>query len=43
LVIGPRGAIDANDFSWQGIKNNVSEKYQLRIGFARGSQLVMAS
>ena len=41
LVIGPRGAIDANDFTWQGIKNNVSENINLGLDLRGGSQLVM--
>jgi preprotein translocase subunit SecD len=41
LVIGPRGAIGANDFTWQGIKNNVSENINLGLDLRGGVQLVM--
>jgi preprotein translocase subunit SecD len=41
LVIGPRGAIEANDFTWQGIKNNVSENINLGLDLRGGVQLVM--
>jgi preprotein translocase subunit SecD len=41
LVIGPRGAIEASDFSWQGIKNNVSENINLGLDLRGGSHLVM--
>ena len=42
LVIGPRsGAIEASDFTWQGIKNNVSENINLGLDLRGGSHLVM--
>lgn len=42
LVIGPRsGTIEASDFSWQGIKNNVSENINLGLDLRGGVQLVM--
>lgn len=41
LVIGPRGSIEASDFSWQGIKNNVSENINLGLDLRGGSHLVM--
>jgi len=42
LVIGPRnGAIEANDFTWEGIKNNVSENINLGLDLRGGSHLVM--
>jgi preprotein translocase subunit SecD len=42
LVIGPRGgAIEASDFSWQGIKQNVSENINLGLDLRGGSHLVM--
>ena len=41
LVIGPRGAIDGSDFSWQGIKDNVAENINLGLDLKGGSHLVM--
>lgn len=41
LVIGPRGAITAGDFTWQGIKQNVSENINLGLDLKGGSHLVM--
>ncbi|MCY7346446.1 MAG: protein translocase subunit SecD [Pyrinomonadaceae bacterium] len=42
LVIGPRGgAIDANDFTWEGIKQNVAENINLGLDLRGGSHLVM--
>jgi preprotein translocase subunit SecD len=41
LVIGPRGSVDASDFTWQGIKQNVSENINLGLDLKGGSQLVM--
>jgi preprotein translocase subunit SecD len=41
LVIGPRGSIEASDFTWQGIKNNVSENINLGLDLRGGSHLVM--
>lgn len=42
LVIGPRGgSIEANDFSWQGIKQNVAENINLGLDLRGGSHLVM--
>lgn len=42
LVIGPRGrAISAEDFSWQGIKNNVANNINLGLDLKGGSHLVM--
>ncbi len=42
LVIGPRGrSISAEDFSWQGIKNNVASNINLGLDLKGGSHLVM--
>jgi len=41
LVIGPRGSVEASDFSWQGIKQNVSENINLGLDLRGGSHLVM--
>ena len=42
LVIGPRGrSISAEDFSWQGIKNNVANNINLGLDLKGGSHLVM--
>lgn len=42
LVIGPRdGSITAEDFTWQGIKNNLAENINLGLDLKGGSHLVM--
>lgn len=42
LVIGPRGrAISAEDFSWEGVKNNVANNINLGLDLKGGSHLVM--
>ncbi|HXG84656.1 MAG TPA: protein translocase subunit SecD [Pyrinomonadaceae bacterium] len=41
LVFGPRGSVSANDFSWQGIKNNLSNNINLGLDLEGGSQLMM--
>ena len=41
LVIGPRRWPVANDFTWQGIKNNVAENISLGLDLKGGSHLVM--
>jgi len=41
LVFGPRGSVDANDFTWQGIKQNLSENINLGLDLKGGSHLVM--
>lgn len=42
LVIGPReGSIEANDFTWEGIKQNVAENINLGLDLKGGSHLVM--
>ena len=42
LVIGPRaGSITSEDFTWQGIKQNVSENINLGLDLRGGSHLVM--
>lgn len=41
LVIGPRNSFKASDFSWEGIKKNVSENINLGLDLKGGSHLVM--
>ncbi len=41
LVFGPRGAVSASDFTWQGIKQNLSENINLGLDLKGGSHLVM--
>lgn len=41
LVIGPRRVPTAQDFTWQGIKNNLAENINLGLDLRGGSQLVM--
>lgn len=42
LVIGPRrGSIEAKDFTWEGIKQNLSENINLGLDLKGGSHLVM--
>ncbi len=41
LVIGPRRAPVAGDFTWQGIKNNLAENINLGLDLKGGSHLVM--
>ncbi len=41
LVFGPRGSIEASDFTWQGIKQNLSENINLGLDLRGGSHLVM--
>ncbi|MBA3694812.1 MAG: hypothetical protein H0W77_15510, partial [Acidobacteria bacterium] len=41
LVFGPRGSVEASDFSWDGIKNNLSENINLGLDLKGGSHLVM--
>lgn len=42
LVIGPRGrSISAEDFSWEGVKNNVANNINLGLDLKGGSHLVM--
>jgi len=41
LVFGPRGSVEANDFTWDGIKQNLSENINLGLDLKGGVQLVM--
>ena len=41
LVFGPRRTPSAQDFTWQGIKNNLAENIDLGLDLRGGSQLVM--
>ncbi|HZH34539.1 MAG TPA: protein translocase subunit SecD, partial [Pyrinomonadaceae bacterium] len=41
LVFGPRRVPVANDFTWQGIKNNLAENINLGLDLKGGSHLVM--
>jgi preprotein translocase subunit SecD len=41
LVFGPRRAPVANDFTWQGIKNNLAGNINLGLDLKGGSYLVM--
>ena len=41
LVFGPRRVPTGADFTWQGIKNNLSENINLGLDLRGGSQLVM--
>jgi preprotein translocase subunit SecD len=41
LVFGPRGTVSANDFTWQGIKNNLAKNINLGLDLKGGSHLVM--
>ncbi len=41
LVIGPRGSITANDFTWAGIKQNLAENINLGLDLSGGTHLVM--
>ncbi len=41
LVFGPRGSIAAKDFTWTGIKQNLSQNINLGLDLKGGSHLVM--
>lgn len=41
LVFGPRGSVSANDFTLQGIKNNLAKNINLGLDLKGGSHLVM--
>jgi preprotein translocase subunit SecD len=41
LVFGPRGSVAAKDFTWQGIKGNLSKNINLGLDLRGGSHLVM--
>ena len=41
LVIGPRGSVTSEDFTWDGIKNNLAENINLGLDLKGGSHLVM--
>jgi len=41
LVIGPRGTVSANDFTWDGIKKNLAENINLGLDLKGGSHLLM--
>ncbi|MGD9562282.1 MAG: protein translocase subunit SecD [Pyrinomonadaceae bacterium] len=41
LVIGPRGTLTKQDFSWAGIKKNLAENISLGLDLKGGSHLVM--
>ncbi len=41
LVIGPRGSITSGDFTWDGIKNNISENINLGLDLKGGIHLAM--
>jgi preprotein translocase subunit SecD len=41
IVIGPRGGVSAEDFTWEGIKQNLSENINLGLDLRGGSHLVM--
>jgi preprotein translocase subunit SecD len=37
LVFGPRGSVSAEDFTWSGIKQNLSENINLGLDLRGGS------
>jgi preprotein translocase subunit SecD len=41
IVFGPRGAVTANSFTWQGIKDNLANNINLGLDLKGGSHLVM--
>src|SRR2546423_4158667 len=41
LVVGPRRKLTAEDFTWQGIKNNLATNIHLGLDLKGGSHLVM--
>ncbi|HSK71076.1 MAG TPA: protein translocase subunit SecD, partial [Pyrinomonadaceae bacterium] len=41
LVFGPRGSVSASDFTWNGIKQNLSENINLGLDLRGGTHLVM--
>ena len=41
LVFGPRGSVNANSFTWEGIKQNLAENINLGLDLKGGSHLVM--
>ncbi len=41
LVFGPRGSVSANDFTVEGIKNNLAKNINLGLDLKGGSHLVM--
>jgi preprotein translocase subunit SecD len=41
LVFGPRGTVSANDFTWQGVKDNLARNINLGLDLKGGSHLVM--
>lgn len=41
LVFGPRGAVSAKDFTWNGIKENLAKNINLGLDLKGGSHLVM--
>ena len=41
LVFGPRRAVNASDFTWSGIKQNLAENINLGLDLKGGSHLVM--
>lgn len=41
LVIGPRGGITSQDFTWNGVKENLAENINLGLDLKGGSHLVM--
>lgn len=41
LVIGPRGSVTSEDFTWDGIKNSLAENINLGLDLKGGSHLVM--
>lgn len=41
LVVGPRGSFSTEDFTWQGIKDNLAQNINLGLDLKGGSHLVM--
>jgi preprotein translocase subunit SecD len=41
IVFGPRGSFKASDFSWEGIKNNLSRNISLGLDLKGGAHFVM--
>ena len=41
IVFGPRGSFKASDFSWEGIKNNLSKNISLGLDLKGGAHFVM--
>jgi preprotein translocase subunit SecD len=41
VVFGPRGSVSSSDFTWEGIKNNLSNNINLGLDLKGGSHLMM--